>query len=50
MVRKMLSEGGELPEEFSRPEVVSILQEYYQGLEQKVEIKLHRYATGEERA
>ncbi len=47
MVRKTLSEGGDLPPEFSRPEVVKILQEYYQGLEEKVEIKLHGAATGE---
>jgi sulfate adenylyltransferase len=47
MVRKTLSEGGDLPAEFSRPEVVGILQEYYQGLEEKVEIKLHGAATGE---
>jgi len=47
MVRKTLSEGGELPREFSRPEVVKILQEYYQGLEEKVEIKLHGFATGD---
>jgi len=47
MVRKTLSEGGELPMEFSRPEVVKILQEYYQGLEEKVEIKLHGAATGD---
>jgi len=47
MVRKTLSEGGELPAEFSRPEVVKILQEYYQGLEEKVEVKLHGAATGE---
>lgn len=47
MVRKTLSEGGELPSEFSRPEVVKILQDYYQGLEEKVEIKLHGHATGE---
>jgi sulfate adenylyltransferase len=33
MVRKTLSEGTELPAEFSRPEVVKILQEYYQSLE-----------------
>jgi|UniRef100_A0A7C4ESS2 sulfate adenylyltransferase len=46
MVRKTLSEGGQLPPEFSRPEVVKILQEYYQGLEEKVEIKLHGHATG----
>jgi len=47
MVRKTLSEGGELPKEFSRPEVVKVLQEYYAGLTEKVEIKLHGAATGE---
>jgi len=47
LVRKTLSEGGELPAEFSRPEVVKILQDYYQGLEEKVEIKLHGHATGD---
>jgi sulfate adenylyltransferase len=47
MVRKTLSEGGELPKEFSRPEVVAILQEYYQNLEEKVEVKLHGAATGD---
>jgi sulfate adenylyltransferase len=47
MVRKTLSEGGELPAEFSRPEVVKVLQAYYQGLEEKVEIKLHGAATGD---
>ncbi|OIQ01359.1 MAG: sulfate adenylyltransferase [Syntrophobacteraceae bacterium CG2_30_61_12] len=47
MVRKTLSEGGELPKEFSRPEVVKILQAYYAGLEEKVEIKLHGAATGD---
>ncbi|MBW1702341.1 MAG: sulfate adenylyltransferase [Deltaproteobacteria bacterium] len=47
MVRKTLSEGGDLPAEFSRPEVVKILQDYYQGLDEKVEIKLHGAATGD---
>lgn len=47
LVRKTLSEGGELPKQFSRPEVLAILQEYYQKLEEKVEIKLHGAATGE---
>ena len=47
MVRKTLSEGGELPAEFSRPEVVKVLQDYYQNLEEKVEIKLHGAATGD---
>ena len=47
MLRKGLSEGSDIPLEFSRPEVLSILREYYAGLENKVEIKVHRAATGE---
>lgn len=47
MLRKGLSEGGDIPIEFSRPEVLTILKEYYAGLEKKVEIKVHRAATGE---
>jgi sulfate adenylyltransferase len=47
MVRKTLSEGGKLPAEFSRPEVASVLTEYYQHLDKKVEIKLHGAATGD---
>jgi sulfate adenylyltransferase len=39
-LRKMLSEGGEVPAEFSRPEVLAILREYYAGLTEKVEVKL----------
>ena len=31
-VREILSEGKELPPEFSRPEVAKILSEYYQTL------------------
>jgi sulfate adenylyltransferase len=46
-VRKALSEAGELDPHFSRPEVATILREYYSQLEEKVEIKLHRAATGE---
>lgn len=46
MLRKTLSEGGEIAKEFSRPEVLAILQEYYRSLDEKVEIKLHRGATG----
>ncbi len=45
-LRKMLSEGEEVPEHFSRPEVLKILREYYQGLTEKVEIKTHKYAEG----
>jgi sulfate adenylyltransferase len=47
MLRKTLSEGGEVPDHFSRPEVLAILKEYYATLEEKVEIKLHKYAKGE---
>ena len=47
MLRKMLSEGGELPDHFGRDEVVAILREYYEGLTEKVEIKMHGAATGE---
>lgn len=46
-LRKSLSEGGDVAPEFSRPEVLEILREYYSGLEEKVEVKLHRGATGE---
>jgi sulfate adenylyltransferase len=46
MLRKALSEGGDIPAEFSRPEVLEILREYYAGLEEKVEVKLHKAATG----
>ncbi len=31
-VREMLSKGDDLPAEFTRPEISSILKEYYQGL------------------
>jgi len=41
-LRKWLSEGAEVPAEFSRPEVLEVLREYYAGLEasDKVEVKL----------
>lgn len=43
-LRKMLSDGEQVPAEFSRPEVLVILQEYYRNLEDKVEIKLHSHS------
>ena len=46
VLRKTLSEGGEVHPDFSRPEVLAILREYYAGLETKVEVKLHGAATG----
>jgi sulfate adenylyltransferase len=46
-LRKGLSEGGDIPFEFSRPEVLAILKDYYAHLENKVEVKMHGHATGE---
>jgi len=48
-LRKSLSEGGDVPAEFSRAEVLNILREYYGGLkeDEKVEVKLHGHATGD---
>jgi len=48
-LRKMLSEGEEVSTQFSRQEVIDILKAYYQGLTEKVEIKLHKYAEGEKK-
>ncbi len=41
-LRKWLSEGAEVPAEFSRPEVLQILRGYYEGLaaSERVEVKL----------
>lgn len=47
MLRKTLSEGGEVPEHFSRPEILAILKEYYATLEEKVDVTLHKHAKGE---
>jgi len=46
VLRKTLSEGGDPPEDFSRPEVLEVLKAYYAGLEENVEVKLHTAATG----
>ena len=43
-VRAMLSAGEAPPPEFSRPEVADILISYYQGLEEKPEVKLHGHS------
>jgi sulfate adenylyltransferase len=47
MLRKSLSEGKAVPPEFSKPEVVALLREFYAGLEERVEVKLHGAATGD---
>ncbi|CAK0768127.1 Sulfate adenylyltransferase [Gammaproteobacteria bacterium] len=46
-LRKALSEGGEVPTEFSRPEVLTILREYYASLQshEKVEVKLSGHSA-----
>jgi sulfate adenylyltransferase len=46
-LRKWLSEGSPVPAEFSRPEVLDILREYYAGLEahEKVEVKLSGHSA-----
>jgi sulfate adenylyltransferase len=46
LLRKLMSEGKPVPQEFSRPEVIAILKEYYEGLEEKVTVELHGKATG----
>lgn len=44
-LRKLLSEGGDVPDNFSRPEVLAVLRAYYEGLQDhekvKVELKGH---------
>jgi sulfate adenylyltransferase len=47
MLRKLMSEGKPVPREFSKPEVIAILKEYYDNLEKKVEVEPHGFATGE---
>jgi len=46
-LRKMLSEGDEVPTEFSRPEVLKILREYYANIkeEDKVEVVLSGHSA-----
>jgi sulfate adenylyltransferase len=47
MLRKMLSEGMDVPDHFSRDEVLKVLRKYYEGLTEKVEVKVHGFATGD---
>ncbi|HHQ41089.1 MAG TPA: sulfate adenylyltransferase [Chromatiales bacterium] len=46
-LRKMLSEGEEVPHHFSRPEVLTILREYYESLseDQKVKVELKGHSA-----
>lgn len=46
-LRKLLSEGDEVPDNFSRPEVLTILRKYYEGLadHEKVKIELKGHSA-----
>lgn len=46
-LRKALSEGAEIPDHFGRDEVLVILREYYEGLTEKVEVKMQGAASGD---
>ena len=46
-LRKALSEGQEVVDHFGREEVLDILRAYYQGLTEKVEVKMQGAASGD---
>ncbi|MDF1614531.1 sulfate adenylyltransferase [Desulfurivibrio dismutans] len=46
-LRKALSEGAEIVDHFGRDEVLEILKAYYQGLTEKVEVKMQGAASGD---
>ena len=45
-LRKALSEGAEVVDHFGRDEVLAHLREYYEGLTEKVEVKMQGAASG----
>lgn len=45
-LRKALSEKAEVPDHFGREEVLVQLRAYYEGLTEKVEVKMQRAASG----
>lgn len=45
-LRKALSEGAAIPDHFGREEVLVILREYYEGLTEKVAVKMQGAASG----
>ncbi|GAB6177764.1 sulfate adenylyltransferase [Desulfobaculum senezii] len=47
-LRKALSEGAEVPDHFGRDEVLAQLREYYEGLTEKVEVKMQGAASGDQ--
>jgi sulfate adenylyltransferase len=46
-LRKALSDGAPVPDHFGRDEVLAMLREYYEGLTEKVEIKMQKAASGD---
>jgi sulfate adenylyltransferase len=44
-LRKALSDGEEIVDHFGRDEVLDLLREYYEGLTEKVEIKMQSHAS-----
>ncbi len=46
-LRKALSDGAEIVDHFGRDEVLDHLREYYQGLTEKVEVKMQGAASGD---
>jgi sulfate adenylyltransferase len=47
-LRKALSDGAPVPDHFGRDEVLAILRQYYEGLTEKVEIKMQKAASGQD--
>lgn len=47
-LRKALSEGADVPDHFGRDEVLTILRAYYEGLTEKVEVKMQKAASGQD--
>jgi sulfate adenylyltransferase len=46
-LRKALSDGAEIVDHFGRDEVLDHLREYYEGLTEKVEVKMQGAASGD---
>ncbi|SKA64924.1 sulfate adenylyltransferase [Desulfobaculum bizertense] len=46
-LRKALSEKADVPDHFGREEILTILRGYYEGLTEKVEIKMQHAASGD---
>ena len=45
-LRKMLSDGSDIPDHFGRNEVLDMLRKYYASLTEKVEVKMQGAASG----